>query len=262
MSRTDTTELLSLGWDDRLAAAYRPFDGAEFCPARVTRVDRAVCRALTASGALRASLGGDLLDRAARDPAALPCPGDWIVVRVWPDARTTIEAVLPRRSILQAPAGPDRASEILAANIDSLAVVEPMDQAPDLDRVERLRRLAQQSDVPPAAVLTHVDRLGTVISVTPDVEVYPLNMQTGLGALCQQVTVGRTLALLGTGSALSDVVDALVGANVMGIREQHRDGRGRPATSAPTLLPVPGGGALLVVPETGHRLPSRQWRRT
>jgi ribosome biogenesis GTPase len=254
-----STDLSSLGWDDRFGAAYRPFDRPGFRQARVTRVDRGVCRALATTGALRASLGGDLLDRAASDPTALPCTGDWIAVRTWPDARTTIEAVLPRHSaIIRAAVGAEALSQVLAANIDSVAVVEPIDPEPDLGRIERLLALAWESGAQPVIVLTKADLAadsatvaGQVATVAPGVDVYALSTRTGAGLdlLYPHVIGGRTLGLLGaSGSGKSSIVNALVGETVMGVRHLRADGRGRHTTTHRALVPVPGGGAVLDTP--------------
>src|SRR6266516_7205070 len=99
-------DLPALGWDERFAAGYAPYDRPEHRPARVARVDRGVCALLAADGPARAGLGGALLAQAARDPLRLPCAGDWVVLRSWPDQRITIEAVLDRHTrIVRATAG-------------------------------------------------------------------------------------------------------------------------------------------------------------
>lgn len=48
---------------------------------------------LTDRGELRASYGGCLLGRIARDRSCVPRPGDWVVLRRWPDDRVTVEDV-------------------------------------------------------------------------------------------------------------------------------------------------------------------------
>src|SRR5262245_25177540 len=93
-----TFDLTALGWDDEFAASYRPYARPDQRPARVTRVDRGVCTVLASAGPERASVAGGLLNDALRNPIALPCTGDWVVLRDWPDQRTTVEAVLPRRT--------------------------------------------------------------------------------------------------------------------------------------------------------------------
>ena len=93
-------DLSALGWDDTVARAYRPLDRADSTPGRVLRADRGVCTVLDASGVVRASLAGAVLLAAASDPARLPCAGDWVVLRRWPDRRITVDCVLPRRTAL------------------------------------------------------------------------------------------------------------------------------------------------------------------
>lgn len=47
---------------------------------------------LTDRGELRASFGGCMLARIARDRTVLPALGDWVVLRRWCDDRVTVEA--------------------------------------------------------------------------------------------------------------------------------------------------------------------------
>ncbi len=125
-------DLACLGWDAAWAGAYAPLARPDQRPARVTRVDRGVCSLLAADGAARASLGGALLASAGRDPLALPCAGDWVALCTWPDQRTTVEAVLPRRTqVVRTAAGRQSRGQVLAANLDVAAVVEPLHPAPD-----------------------------------------------------------------------------------------------------------------------------------
>src|SRR4051812_49679279 len=90
-------DLSQLGWDESLAAKFRRLERSDSTPGRVLRADRGVCTVLDAGGVTRASLGGGVLLAAAHDPAGLPCAGDWVVLRRWPDRRGTIEGGVPRR---------------------------------------------------------------------------------------------------------------------------------------------------------------------
>nr|MDT0659571.1 ribosome small subunit-dependent GTPase A [Micromonospora sp. DSM 115978] len=251
-----TIDLASLGWDAAWAAEAGP-DGR---PGRVTRVDRGVCTVLCAHGPVRASLAGTILARAARDPANLPCAGDWVLVRTWPDRRITVEAVLPRRTaLIRRTADKDSTGQVLAANVDTAAVVEPMHPAPDVGRIERLLALAFESGAAPLVALTKCDlaadpaAIGAHLAViAPGVPVVPVSAQRGdgLARLRPLVASGRTLALLGpSGAGKSTLVNALAGATVMatqGIRGV--DGKGRHTTTYRALIPIPGGGAVLDTP--------------
>src|SRR5262245_32312780 len=119
-----TFDLSSLGWDETRDAQYAAMVRPDRWPARVSRVDRGVCTVLGRDGAHRASVGGGLLAAAVQDPVRLPCAGDWVVVQDWPDRRSTIEAVLPRRgAIIRSSAGAEALAQVLAANVDTVAVV-------------------------------------------------------------------------------------------------------------------------------------------
>ncbi|GAA0425658.1 putative ribosome biogenesis GTPase RsgA [Actinoplanes capillaceus] len=252
--------LSQLGWDDHFVSTFRRFDRPDSEPGRVLRADRGVCTVLTATGVTRATLGGGVLLDAARDPATLPCSGDWVVLRRWPDRRTTLELVLPRRTtLIRRTADKDASGQVLAANMDTIAVVEPIHPAPDDARVERLLALAWESGADPLLVLTKSDtsadpgaiarQLG---ALAPGVPVLPVSVQRGEGLdrLREHVGPGRTLALLGrSGAGKSTLANALAGATVMPVQEiRDADGKGRHTTAYRNLITVPGGGAVIDTP--------------
>jgi ribosome biogenesis GTPase len=253
-----TYDLSSLGWDEEFAAAYAPVDRSDAAPARVLRADLGVCTVAGAGGVGRASLAGSVLLGAARTRDTLPCAGDWVVVRRWPDRRSTIELVLPRRTVLIGPPVDCAArGPVLAANMDVAAVVGRLSADPDLAAIERLLGIARRSGARPMIVLTGVQtgperraaarRVATAFPGVP--------VRHGPDAVRELVAPGRTLALLGgAGSGRSALVDALAGATVLP-RPHRRDsapGRdsARPVrdSARPVLVPVPGGGVVLDVP--------------
>lgn len=254
-----TFDLSCLGWDDDLAADYLPYDRPDQCPGRVTRADRGVCTVVTGAGTVRASVAGALLTAAASEPVALPCAGDWVAVRRWPDERLTLEVVLPRRTcVVRRTSDKQSQEQVLAANLDTAAVVEPMHPAPDLGRIERLLSLAWESGAVPLVVLTKADLAADPAAVAdqvadsaPGVDVHAVSARTGAGldVLRPLVAAGRTLGLLGpSGAGKSTLVNALAGATVMVTRQLRADGKGRHTTAYRALVPMPGGGAVLDTP--------------
>ncbi|MFG3704443.1 ribosome small subunit-dependent GTPase A [Micromonospora sp. NPDC047670] len=253
-----TIDLTALGWDaDRAALLRRRSDHR---PGRVARVDRGVCTVLCADGPVRATLGGAVLADAARDLTRLPCVGDWVLLGTWPDRNVTVEAVLPRRTALvRRTAGKDASGQVLAANLDAAAVVEPVHPEPDIGRIERLLSLAHESGARPLVVLTKADLAADpeavarqLAAVAPGVPVLAVSAEhgTGLEPLRAEVAPGRTLGLLGpSGAGKSSLVNALAGAAVMPTQAIRRvDGKGRHTTTWRALVPVPGGGAVLDTP--------------
>ncbi len=255
-----TFDLASIGWDADLASAYARYDRPGQRPARVTRVDRGIATVISATGTDRASLGGGHLIKASRDPLALPCAGDWAVIRTWPDRRVTLEAVLPRRTqLLRANSNAESRGQVLAANIDVAAVVEPMDPSPDPGRIERLLSLAWDSGARPILLLTKADLArdpeavaAQIAETAPAIAVFPVSVETGLhlDRLRAYIGPGETLGLVGTsGSGKSSLVNALAGVHVMETQQiRDSDGRGRHTTTYRSLIPLPSGGAVLDTP--------------
>jgi ribosome biogenesis GTPase len=171
-----------------------------------------------------------------------------------------VECVLPRRTtLIRRTADKDASGQVLAANMDTVAVVEPMHPAPDDARVERLLALAWESGAQPVVVLSKADTAPDPAAIArqvdrlaPDVLVLPVSVQRGdgLDAVRELVAAGRTLALVGrSGAGKSTLVNALAGTAVMGVQEIRRaDGKGRHTTAYRNLVLVPGGGAVLDTP--------------
>ena len=222
---THPLDLPALGWDDSYAAEFTPY-AAEHLPARVSRVDRGACDALSGDGPLRLTFSGALLSAGAADPVATPCVGDWVAARTWPDGRVTAEAVLPRRTaFVRASVTPGSShGQVLAANVDLAVVVEPLHPEPDLGRIERFLALAWESGATPMVVLTKADLVpdaaelrADVAAAAPGVEVVAISNTTGdgLDEVRTHVVAGRTLALLGpSGAGKSTLTNALVGQKV------------------------------------------------
>ncbi|PZG21700.1 ribosome small subunit-dependent GTPase A [Micromonospora craterilacus] len=254
-----TVTLTALGWDTDRAAYLRRIR-TDHRPGRVARVDRGVCTVLAEDGPLRATLGGAVLAAAVGDATRLPCAGDWVLLGTWPDGRVTVEAVLPRRTaLIRRTAGKDAGGQLLAANLDTAAVVEPVHPAPDAGRIERLLSLVHESGARPLVVLTKTDLAADpaavarqLAAVAPGVPVLPISAErgTGLDPLRAEVAPGRTLGLLGpSGAGKSSLVNALAGAVVMPTQAIRRvDGKGRHTTTWRALVPLPGGGAVLDTP--------------
>jgi ribosome biogenesis GTPase / thiamine phosphate phosphatase len=253
-------DLSPLGWDETVVSAYRPFDRSDASPGRVLRADRGICTVFAPEGVTRASLGGGVLLDIARDPAHQPSAGDWVVLRRWPDRRVTIECVLPRKTaLIRRTADKDASGQVLAANMDTVAVVEPIHPEPDAARIERLLALAWESGAKPLVILTKCDTSRSADAVArqlgelaPGVPVLPVSVPLSLGIdeISRYAVEGRTLALLGrSGAGKSTLVNALAGTPVMPVQQiRDADGKGRHTTAYRNLVMVPGGGAVIDTP--------------
>lgn len=258
--------LETIGYDPRMAR-WAAAPDAEV--GRVLRVDQGLLDLLTEDGPVRATYGGCLLQTVARDPLSAPAPGDWVVTRAWGDHRHTVERVLPRRSTVLRPRGDVGVDgPVLCANADYVAVVvAAAPGALDADvtaHVDDLLCSARLGGAVPLVVLNrtrlvaHGPCLAAPAAATAaataaaaaGVEVVPVSTATGAGLdrLRELVAGRRTLALLGApGQGRSELVAALVGAPVLGGAGSRGKSRGRPSSRG--LVPLPGGGAVIDVPD-------------
>jgi ribosome biogenesis GTPase len=250
--------LWALGWDDAWQSAVSAYADVG-APGRVVRVDRGLASVLTADGLVRASFGADLLEAMLVDTLAVPCAGDWCVVRQWPDGPLTVETVLPRRTaVTRAEASRRSRGQVLAANVDLVGVVVALQPEPHMGRLERLLSVAWDSGAVPLIVLTKADMVtdsallsDDVARVAPGVDVVITSTVTGLGVddLQRRLDGHRTLALLGSsGHGKSSLTNALVGADVLTTKQIRADGRGRHTTVRRELVMLPTGGAVIDTP--------------
>ncbi|MGC5033788.1 ribosome small subunit-dependent GTPase A [Micromonospora sp. DT229] len=236
------TDLAALGW------AGLPDGEAPrgWFPGRISRVDRRWCTLLTADGELRIRLTGEPV-----------CSGDWVLASIGAYG-PRLERVLPRRTALvRADPGQDTVGQIVAANADTVAVVESVEPTPNAGRLERLLALAWASGAKALVVLAKSDLASEPVLLAahleasvPGLAVHPVSAVTGdgIGVLAEECAWGRTLALVGaSGAGKSSLVNALVGRPVMNTAE-IRGGRGRHTTTFRALVPVPGGGAVIDTP--------------
>lgn len=249
-----------LGFSSRWQALFATLAQRGTAPARVIRVDRGSALVAGASGVLRARPAAALLKDAA-GPADLPTVGDWVVVSTPPDHETPlIEAVLPRTSaITRGDPGDESQVQVLAANIDTVFVVHPIDGPPNVRRIERELSLAWDSGAIPVVVLTKADASGSPDEARAEVEATAFGVDvvvtsalSGLGVddLLKYLAGHRTAALIGpSGSGKSTLTNALLGEDrqaTRGVREHDR--RGRHTTVARELVALPGNGLLIDTP--------------
>jgi ribosome biogenesis GTPase len=254
--------LAALGWNSRLAAAAAPHLAAGLTPFRVAREDRDRYFVLGEAGERPAVLAGRVRQRGASS-LDLPAVGDWVVAEAAPDGPARILAVLPRGSaFVRHRAGEETAVQVVAANIETVFLVNGLDGDFNPRRIERYVTAAWESGAQPVLVLNKADlaaapeartaRVAEAAAAAPGVEVVVLSALAGegVGALARWLVPGHTIALLGSsGVGKSTLVNALVGAAVQATQAvRGDDSRGRHTTTHRELLRLPGGAWLLDTP--------------
>jgi len=191
--------------------------------------------------------------------------GQWCVVTGLRDGGPgTVEAAMPRRTALvRHAAGARSTAQVLAADVDIVALTAAVDRRVPARLIERLLALVWDSGARPVIVLTKTDLVdsGTVASV----RVLAVSARTGAGAdeIAALVPAGSTLALLGSsGAGKSSLANLMLSGGIPapdpgrpgrpGLlrtgQVRDADARGRHTTTWRELVGVPGGGALVDTP--------------
>lgn len=247
--------LLSYGFNDRISGLFSfhfPVTlSPSVQPARVIRVDRGRVLLATAEGTEHVETQREL------------ATGDWVALETGNDDGTgdAVVGLVPRYSTLQRKKAfdPLAGAQVLAANIDLVGVVVPIDRPLSHNRLERTLVAAWDSGAVPLVILTKADlssRFDDVVAQTVDqargVDVFTTSAETGdgLDALLLRVGAGQTVAFLGpSGAGKSTLINALVGEDIQDTGDVRAgDARGRHTTTARELIPLRGGSVLMDTP--------------
>lgn len=183
-----------------------------------------------------------------------PIVGDRVIVS---PAGDWVTGVVPRRNVLRR-ADPAGGEQLLAANVDVVAIVCGLDRPLKIGRAQRAAALAWDCDATPIVVLSKADLVvdpavveSQALADNPGVEVFVASVVhgTGVGAI-QQRFAHQTVVLLGeSGSGKSTLTNALLGRKAARIGDvRSADHKGRHTTTDRQLFSLPSGGHLIDTP--------------
>lgn len=262
------TTIEQLGWSSHFEAQRDPELDHDLVPARVAEEQRGSYRILTEQGPRYAELSGRFRHRAGAGETELPCAGDWVMARVpalAPERGTSsedpslIHRLLRRKSAFtRRAAGTRTVPQVVAANVDTLFLVQSLNRDLNLRRLERYLALLWESGAEPVLVLSKADlcddpeplaRAAREAAIGVTVLVVSARTEDGLDPLLPYLAAGRTAALVGSsGVGKSTIVNRLMGEDLMEVREIRDDDRGRHTTTSRHLALLPSGGLLLDTP--------------
>ena len=250
-----------LGYDERVRKLFAEHGAAGLRLGRVVRADRGFVFVATATGTLMSEAAMALTKAAGADPEPLPAAGDWVALRTDRGLEVPlVEAVLPRSSaIVRRDPGKAAVGQVLAANIDTVFIVQPIEDEPNVRRLERELALAWESGARPVIVLNKAEMsqdadaaLAAVRAVAIGVDILLASAVTGEGVeRLRDYTAGhRTVVLIGpSGAGKSTLVNYLAGQDVQAVRDVRAfDGKGRHTTVSRELIGLPDGGVLIDTP--------------
>ncbi|MGF1688094.1 ribosome small subunit-dependent GTPase A [Photobacterium japonica] len=239
--------LPQLGWRPFFQQQLMLEDLTDFTLGRVIEQHRSHIVAMSEQGPL------SLLQRPDSERV---CVGDWVLF----NADLILERGLERQSLFQRKApGSKVATQLIAANVDTVMIVCSLNHDFSLNRIERYMAIAKDAEVEPVVILTKADQCEDadalrmqVQGLDPLLGVYAVNALDArdIQVLHSYCKTGRTVAFLGSsGVGKSTLVNGLLGEDAQqtgGIRED--DSKGRHTTTGRALKVLPQGGLLMDTP--------------
>lgn len=181
-----------------------------------------------------------------------PVAGDWVTLR-----DQHIVAVLRRRSALRRPDPNLRDVQILAANLDLVLLVVPIDRGLNVRMLERFAVMAFDSGARPLVVLTKADGTSDATALenqtelaVPGVDIVTTSSLSGEGIeqLRGLLHEGVTAVMLGaSGAGKTSLLNALEDRDETTL-SMSSSGEGRHATTTRKLYRLSSGGVLLDIP--------------
>jgi ribosome biogenesis GTPase / thiamine phosphate phosphatase len=252
---------IHLGWSPFFENQLASDDRSRYSVGRILEERKNCYVLLTEDGReVRASLAGKLQYEAS-GRGDLPSVGDWVCASVRAEeGRATIHRLFERRTkITRKGAGSVTDEQVLAANVDTVFLVNSLNQDLNPRRIERYLALAWESGARPVLLLTKADlcnewakAVAEIERVAPLVPVHVVSALegSGLDALSAYLGPGQTSVLLGSsGVGKSTLVNRILGEERQEVREiQSHGDRGRHTTTSRQMLFLPGGGMLIDTP--------------
>lgn len=252
--------LIDLGWTPDRQTHFAPHAAEGLAPGRVLSEHRNAWTVATAHGELLAELCGKMRHE-AQSRGDLPAVGDWVAAQCLPaEGKAVIRALLPRKSHFRRLVyGARTEQQVLAANVDTVFLVNGLDGDFNPRRIERYLTQAWESGASPVVLLNKAD-------LCPDVDLHVAQVQDcaigapvhvlsaarreGLDSLTRYLAPGKTVVFLGSsGVGKSSIVNALLGEERLATAPvREHDSRGRHTTTRRELFLLPGGALVIDTP--------------
>ncbi|WP_420319378.1 ribosome small subunit-dependent GTPase A [Gorillibacterium massiliense] len=229
-------------------------------PGRVIAEHKLSYTLITENGELLGEVSGKFRF-AATEREHYPAVGDWVAISPrYSDGRATIHAVLPRKSkFSRKAAGLTTDEQIVATNVDTIFLVNALNQDFNMRRLERYLILAWESGANPVIILSKADlvadpsvQIAAAESVAPGVPIFAVSAQNGSGldALTPFLAPGQTTAFLGSsGVGKSSLLNRLAGRELQEVQEiRADDDKGKHTTTHREIFLLPQGGLLIDTP--------------
>jgi ribosome biogenesis GTPase len=252
--------LEDLGWNAEFEREFAAYHVEGWKPARLIRDNKITYGALLADGEeLEVTMSGKVYHDAQTD-AELPAVGDWVALDLGgEDGETMIRARLARQTCLSRKiSGRSTEEQVIAANVDVVAVVTDAGADFSLRRMERYFAIIAKSRAKAVVLVNKADLFSgeknreaadAIHALNPEADVHITSAAKGtsLKVLKKYLRRGVSLTLVGSsGVGKSSIVNHILGDEYQWTDEVNATtGKGRHSTTARELFVLRGGGILI-----------------
>ncbi len=212
------------------------------------------------AGELEGFLRGNSLYKNEKS-SALPKVGDWVKIEKLPnEKRAIIKEVFPRKSKLARKEKMDSTNEqILVTNIDTVFIVQGLDDDFSLRRLERYQSIAKEGGNDSVIILNKIDLVNDyekyfnqVKETFPETKILTLSAKNsfGIDKLQESISPFETVVFVGSsGAGKSTIINKLLLGEVQATQSVRKDdSKGRHTTTRRELFILKNGGIVIDTP--------------
>ncbi|MDY7104900.1 MAG: ribosome small subunit-dependent GTPase A [Actinomycetota bacterium] len=247
--------LAAVGWSDDVARRLAD-SSADGRPGRVITVERGWDTITTADEDLTCPRAHPLFRNAQLPP---PAVGDWVVIDADEHGPAIVDVIERATAVTRRDPAERDTEQVVAANVDVVAIVAGLDRPLNSRRLERALVLAHESGATPLLVLTKADLPEAAPAIAREVAtavmdpdaVVAVSNETGDGIVeLHERLRNKTTVLFGaSGVGKSALVNALADDELAEVGEvRARDRKGRHTTTRRQLIPLGGGATVIDTP--------------
>ncbi len=253
-------DLEILGWDGYFNSKFEEYSKFGFEPARIIVEHKERYKIFTQYGEMPAEVTGKFM-HLSETSSEYPKTGDWVAVSVFKDEnKAIIHHVVERKTkFSRKQAGELTEEQVIAANIDSIFIVQGLDDNYNPARLQRYATAVSACSIEPIILLNKTDiaenldsKLSEVTELLKGITVLKISAKTGKGFddLNSFIKKAKTYAFVGSsGAGKSSIINRISGVDVAATNEvREKDSKGKHTTTARELFILNSGGLLIDTP--------------
>jgi ribosome biogenesis GTPase len=261
--------LEDLGWSDYFKTQFENLEIKDgLLPARISREHKGLYNIIDADGEYLTKISNKMR-YSALNYGDLPSVGDWVAAKLYPDEKKAImhgmlkrKNSLSRKAVLSGRKSDTQGKleeQVLAANIDTVFLINGLDNDFSLRRIERYMTTVYDSGMNAVIILNktdlvsnpgdYINQAATIAFGIPVIPVCGLT-NSGIDDLKKYIQPGNTIVFLGSsGVGKSTIINRLFGADRQRVNSVRKsDHKGRHTTTSRELMILPDGGILIDTP--------------